>query len=382
MIPRLLPNSTTDETTVERLWPLVATCTELMPPRKELAGEWTEIAEGWHSLGLDISRITVSSLGEWARDDTEELDELHLEGDKTEWLAKFLDIVGECWSKRTGVELSVLEDLMPDQNRHLRPPSELHRDIGISAALKDICKDIGHDVRGKLLLGDIEEMATEKNLQFLPAVLKQAFPASLSEAQVVDEAVKHLDNGLPEDEDCDNDTVDLRHGVVLLFDYLWKSQGKNAAAVAKKLPLITSNGTAVRWSHDRMMMAPVCSWHASAQPFADAYPPHRVLADFFAGTGDEELPNIVTPLVEFGIAIADPITSDTPAELRGSRLTPSVPITLRIRSSPVSASARSRCYSLTCSIDARRASTRRERCSDSFCATSLPTIRSGVNSAS
>ena len=115
VIPRLLPNSTTDETTVERLWPLVGTCTELMPPRKELVVEWTEIAEGWHSLGLGISRITVSSLAEWVRDDAEELDDLRLEGDKTEWLAKFLDIVGECWSKRIGVDLSVLTDLVPDQ---------------------------------------------------------------------------------------------------------------------------------------------------------------------------------------------------------------------------------------------------------------------------
>src|SRR5262249_33131801 len=51
VIPRLLPDSTTDETTVDRLWPLVAMCTNLLPPRKELAVQWTEIAEGWHGLG-------------------------------------------------------------------------------------------------------------------------------------------------------------------------------------------------------------------------------------------------------------------------------------------------------------------------------------------
>lgn len=320
VIPRLLPNSTTDETTVARLWPLVDCCTELVPPREDLAVDWTEIAEGWHSLGLDISLITVSTLAEWVRGEAEELDKLRLQDDETEWLAKFLDIVGECWNKRSGVEFSVLEDLMPDQNRYLRPPSELRRDAGISAVLKDICNDIGHDVRGKLLLSEIERMAAEESLLFLPVVLKQAFPLSLSEAQVVDEAVKHLDSSLPEGEDCNDEMVDLSHGVVLLLDYLWNSQGKNAAAVAKKLPLIAANGTAVRWSHDKMMMAPVCSWHVSARPFADAYPPHRVLADFFSGGGDEELPNIVTPLVELGIAIADPITSDTPAELRGPRL--------------------------------------------------------------
>jgi hypothetical protein len=107
---------------------------------------------------------------------------------------------------------------------------------------------------------------------------------------------------------------------VLLLHYLWTSQGKSAAAIAKKVPLITSNELAVRWSHDRMMMAPVCSWHEAARPFADAYPPQRVLADFFAGDADEELPDVVPALVEFGIAIADPITIDTPSELRGSRL--------------------------------------------------------------
>ena len=38
VIPRLLPESAADETTVDRLWPLVATCTELYPPRKEFGG--------------------------------------------------------------------------------------------------------------------------------------------------------------------------------------------------------------------------------------------------------------------------------------------------------------------------------------------------------
>jgi hypothetical protein len=287
VIPRLLPTSTADETTVERLWPLVEACTELMPPRKELALDWTGIASGWHSLGLDISRITVSSLAKKIRGNAGKLDALNLKDSKTEWLAKFLDIVGECWTKRSGVELSVLTDLMPDQNRDLRPPSALHRDVGVTDALKDICRLIGHDVRGKLLLSDVEEMAAGKNLQYLPVALKQAFPKSLSEDQVVEEAVKHLDNGLPEDDKCDQTTESLQRGAVLLLDHLWKSRGKNAAAAAEKVPLLTSNGHAVRWSHNRMMMAPMRSWHKAAQPFAAAYPPDRVLADFFGRkTGD------------------------------------------------------------------------------------------------
>lgn len=171
-----------------------------------------------------------------------------------------------------------------------------------------------------MLLSDIEELAAKKKLQYLPAALTQAFSTSLSEVQVIDEAVKHLDESLPEDEECDEESVSLQHGAVLLLDYLWKSQGKSAAATAKKVPLVTSNELSARWSHDRMMMAPVCNWHEAAQPFAVAYPPQRVLADFFAGDADEQLPDIVPALVEFGMTIADPITSDTPAELRGSRL--------------------------------------------------------------
>jgi hypothetical protein len=77
-------------------------------------------------------RLTVSSLAGWIRGEAEALDELRIEGDKTEWLAKFLDIVGECWSKRTGVELSVLASLMPDQNGRLCSPQSLHRDAGVS----------------------------------------------------------------------------------------------------------------------------------------------------------------------------------------------------------------------------------------------------------
>jgi hypothetical protein len=99
VVPRLLPSSIMDETTVERLWPLVEACTGLMPPRRELAVDWTGIADGWHSLGLNISRITVSDLAKRVRGDASKLDALNLKSNKTEWLAKFLDIVGECWNK-------------------------------------------------------------------------------------------------------------------------------------------------------------------------------------------------------------------------------------------------------------------------------------------
>lgn len=80
VIPRLLPNSAVDETTVERMWPLVEAATDLFPPREELASDWTEIAEGWHGLGLEPGRVSVSDLANYVRDKAETLDQLHVAG--------------------------------------------------------------------------------------------------------------------------------------------------------------------------------------------------------------------------------------------------------------------------------------------------------------
>jgi hypothetical protein len=84
---------------------------------------------------------------------------------------------------------------------------------------------------------------------------------------------------------------------------------------------MSSGARAVRWSPDRMMMAPVENWHPSARPFASAYPPNRVLADIYKGNPDEGTPDVASSLVEWGIAIADPITTTALAELRDKRLT-------------------------------------------------------------
>jgi hypothetical protein len=321
VVPRLLDNSAADETTVERLWPLIAACTELFPPREDLALDWTRIAEGWHSLGLNLSRITLEELVYWViADSAERPDELRVYDNPTEWLACFLDVVGECWSNRSGVELSILSELIPDQNKQLRAPAELYRDDGVSVQLKDICESIGQDIRGRLLLSDLERIAAERKLNYFPAAINKAIQKSLSEAEVIEEAIKYLCDALPDGDECDQASINLQHGIVRILNHLWKSQGANAASVARKLPLVTSDGCAVRWSRERTMMAPVSNWHPSARPFAAAYPPQRVLAQFFAGDPGRKLPNVVPALVEFGMAIADPITIDSPVELKGPRL--------------------------------------------------------------
>ena len=159
IVPSLLTESSDTETTVERMWPLVEAASKLLPPRKELAVAWSDIADGWHSLGVPINRISVKELSKWVGGEADTLDDLKVDGDAKEWIARFLDVTGECWKKRSGVDPTVLHGMLPDQNQRLRSPSDLNRDGGVPDSLKDICADIGLDIRSQLLLGGFDEVA-------------------------------------------------------------------------------------------------------------------------------------------------------------------------------------------------------------------------------
>lgn len=320
IVPRLLTESSDDETTVERMWPLVEAASELLPPRKELAIAWSDIASGWHSLGLPINRISVKELPKWAKGEAETLEDLKVDGDPKQWIAHFLDVTGECWENRSGVDPTVLHGMLPDQNQRLRSPSDLNRDSGIQDSLKDICADIGLDIRSQLLLGGFDEVAAEDELPHLRYVLENALPNSIAEEDVIQKAVESLTNSLPEDERCEDTPTEVQHGTARLLSYLWDAKQDQARLTARQIPLITHAQRAVRWSRTRMMMAPIRCWHQAAQPFANAYPPDRILADMYGGSSSEDLPNCVTALVNWGIAIADPIYADTPSELTPRRL--------------------------------------------------------------
>ena len=320
IVPRLLTESSDDETTVERMWPLVAAASELLPPRKELAVAWSDIANGWHSLGLPINRISVKELPKWAKGEAVTLEDLKVDGDPRKWIAHFLDVTGECWKNRSGVDPTVLHGMLPDQNQRLRSPSDLNRDSGIPDSLKDICADIGLDIRSQLLLGGLDEVAAEDELPHLRYVLESALPNSISEENVIQKAVESLTNSLPEDERCEDTPTEVQQGTARLLSYLWDAKQDQARLTARQIPLITHGQRAVRWSRTRMMMAPIRCWHQAAQPFANAYPPDRILADMYGGSSSEDLPNCVAALVAWGIAIADPIYADTPSELTPRRL--------------------------------------------------------------
>ena len=317
--PWLLEGSDAEETSVERLWPLVAAADQLLPPKGELASDWTTIAKGWRSLGVMIDLISVARLAEQVRADANDLDELEVTGDALEWLAAFIDIVGECWSTRAGVDMSALTRMIPNQNRRLCSPLDLKRDGGVSGQIKDICTDIGYDIRHQILVRGFEEIAHSLELRHLTDALVKAIPTVVEEEDVVAEAVERMRGMLPEDKRCDDVPLKVKQATVRILAHFWESQEKVAASVARQVPLVASSNRAMRWSSDRLFMAPVRVWPDSARPFEAAYPPDRVLDDFYAGSEAEEVPNVTIPLVEWGMAHADPVFESV-FDLRDRRL--------------------------------------------------------------
>ena len=210
--------------------------------------------------------------------------------------------------------------MLPDQNQRLRSPSDLSRDNGIPDSLKDICKDIGLDIRRRLILTDLYDVAAQNELPHLRYVLDNALPNAISEDNVIQRAVESLVGMLPEDRQCEETTIQIQYGSVKLLSYLWEAKKGKAVSTARQIPLIAYSRRSVRWGLRRMMMAPVQCWHESAQPFSNAYPPDRILADMYTGSFSEDLPDCVEALVAWGIAIADPIHTDTPPDLTPQRL--------------------------------------------------------------
>jgi hypothetical protein len=317
---RLSTASPSDETTVDRLWPLVDSADALIPSRQEFAADWTLTAQGWDALGVKLNLITLQKLAEEVLPTDLLLEQLKVKGDKREWLAKFVDVVGECWEMRGSHDESILNGLLLDQSGRLKSPEDLKQDGGANEELKDICGAIDLDVRGSLLDLALLAWGQRLNLTHLVAALNTAVDATVSESDVIEDCLAHLDDKLPENSDYEPSDEAYLQGSIRLLDYLFRSQGNAAEVVAKKVPFVTLNDRVVQWNRDRMLMAPVSSWHPSAQQFSKAYPADRVLTGAYAGAADGNVPNIIAALAAWGIVYADPLATNTPAELRDRRL--------------------------------------------------------------
>ena len=319
-LPRLLLRGEGAETSIERLWPLMQAAKPFVPPCREVAPAWTEIAQGWRELGVPIKPVSVAKLSESVRAGATTFDQLQVAGDPLQWLCGFVDVVGECWESRDGVEPSALRGLLPNQHGRLCSPSELKRDRGVSATLKDVCAALECDLRTGLLLESIADATDGGAWAHLADTLHRAIPEAMTEDDAVARAVQQVQDTFPEGNSCDDLPLTVSRANVRLLHHLWSQKGAEAAEVARQLPFVVTDGVAVRWSSTAVFMAPVCSWPDSARSFASVYPPQRVLGDLYGGCETEECPDVVAPLVAWGIAHAEPIIITSPRDLTDKRL--------------------------------------------------------------
>jgi len=316
-VPRLTAATTADETDHDRMWSLLDGTSSLYPPHPELSAAWTEIAYGWRSLDVFANMIAAKDVVQYVKGDGDSLADLSLQIDPVDWLTQFLDVLGECREKSSADVEECLANLLPNQNQKLRSPSALKIDDGVPDALKDICNDVKLDVRDGLLFRDLQTRAQARGLTHVAPLLNKVVSQTATEDDVIAQLTEVLDDALPDGEEC-KDAAAAR-ATAKLIEFLLMRRGDSAAEVAKEIPLITSEGTAVRWNPDRKMMAPVRYWPEVARPFFDVYTPARILSELYCGDEDET-PQCVEALVRWGLAFAEPLTRTHLAELKERRL--------------------------------------------------------------
>jgi hypothetical protein len=332
VFPRLLSSSPTDETTIERLWPLMDSCCELEPPILALACDWSLLADGWAGLGLQVSRVCVKDLGALVKKKVSRADDLLVKEFPIKWLAGYIDVVGECWQRRKGVDETVLDGLLPNQNGMLCTGSSLRRDAGVSKEIKDICSEIGLDLRAVLLTKELAcdrnqtqqlattEPADETNqFQYLVTTLAKAVPHEASEDFATEQCIARLDHLLPMDGKFVEKQRSGLGGSIKLISHLHQTRRENGETYCKRLPLLTKDLSVVRWSKERMLMSPPVKWNTAAQRFSNAYPESRLLAAEYAGDSAAGLGDVVAALVTWGICFADPFTT-VKVDLKDRRL--------------------------------------------------------------
>jgi hypothetical protein len=317
VLPRFDTGQSNDEFDFKLVWELASELREAHPPVLEIASDWTAIATEWLALGVKVQRLTLTEIAETARNGVANLDDLKVTTARLEWLARFLNVVGKVAAQHNCT--AILSGLIPDQNRSLKSPAMLWRDEGISSELKDIAATIGHDVRGRLLLKELVTCSQRSQLAHLKSLIEAQVNQTLNESAVVAECIEELSKQLPDNNPVPTEKKAFRDGSIDLLKFLWDSQGISAAPQAQRCPLVAHDSSAIRWSIQRKTMAPPTTWHQDAQPFAALYKEDRILSEEYVKRFDGDRA-VVNALVEWDIAFADPICTDSPRELRDDRL--------------------------------------------------------------
>jgi hypothetical protein len=262
----------------DELWELAAACTLADPPARDIAEAWCEVAEGWEKLGIQIPWIDLQEIGERASLKVNDVSALKVDGDGYEWLSRFFDAVGKTW-QAGGTTKSHLRGLLPNQYGTLTDADALDRDSGVTERVKEIADAVGLDLRARLLDLDLVEALRRNTLKAGLYAVQEAASDEMSEADAIDELVDHLSEALPDEQRITEKNEQAAAGTIELLTHLWASQGKSAEHVAWRIPMLAEDSTARMAGRRRLMLPPLDAWPEAAQPFADAYPPGRVLAD-------------------------------------------------------------------------------------------------------
>lgn len=317
IVPRFDLNQPADELDFASVWQAATELQSPMPVSFAIAPDWTAIATEWMSLGISTQRLALTHLVDFARTNASKLNELKTKVPPIEWLSRLLALVGKVSAKHN--YLQILANFLPNQNEALKSPAALHRDAGIDEKLKDISSKINLDVRNRLLLQALADAGKAPGAEDVKSLLETAIQKTLGNAAVIDECIAELSNQLPDTKTIPPTKANLREASIELLAYLWTSQGAKAAAIAQKCPLVATDGSAVRWAAQRKMMAPISTWHKESQPFAGIYKEDRILAEeYVVGFGGSQ--QLLDALTGWDVAFADPLSKDTPKELRDERL--------------------------------------------------------------
>lgn len=331
------------------LWELAATCTENDPPVKGDSEGWSEIAEGWEELGVEVHWIDLPLIGERVASEVSDVSKLPIVGSPYHWLAHYLAAVGRTWKATGGVTKSHVAKLLPDQHGKLRGAGDLRRDGGVSGQTKGIGASVGLDFKAKLLGQQIMEaisssalgvglassmdgpssaasslvttsgarhlwrkLRAQKASEAALYAIGEVTGDELDEGEAVDDLVKHLSVGLPEDHRVTEKDEDLVLATLALLKHLWTVQGEAAREIAWGIPLLVADGTVRKMRLRRLMVLPSATWPERARPFAEIYPPARLLADNYA---DPEV-SLSEALVSWGIAHSGLLVMSKREELR------------------------------------------------------------------
>lgn len=317
VLPRFDTNQPKDEVDFATTWSVANELKSVTLPALDIAQDWTVIAAQWLTLSIPVRRLALLNFAARARKGAAALAQLQTTANPLDWLARFLNLVGQVAPRHNLNEL--LASLFPDQNNALKSPSSPKRDADIDDGLKDISKAISLDVRSRLLSQDLVKAAGQPGTEPLKSLIEDSIQGSLDNAAVIGECLLELSTQLPDTRPVPPAKEPLVESSIDLLKFLSGLKAPDPAPLAPKCPLLASDRTAVRWATQRKLMAPVSTWHKDAQPFAGIYKEDRILAEDYVlhFNGDTAL---VKALVAWDIAFADPLVTDAPKELRDDRL--------------------------------------------------------------